>query len=116
MMKTYSEIQDRVKDRMGKDVHLLSISVDPTNDTPEKLKEFAKSFDAMEGWYFLTGDKANVDHALTKLGLFAEKRESHSNVFLMGNGKSGLWKKAMGLADSADVIKVFDTVLDDGGN
>lgn len=43
-----------------KGLHLLSISVDPATDTPEKLTEYAKNFDAKDNWQFLTGEKAKI--------------------------------------------------------
>ncbi len=43
------------------DVLIVSITVDPQNDTPEVLKEYRKDFNAMEGkWFFLTGDKKAI--------------------------------------------------------
>jgi protein SCO1 len=42
-------------------VRLVSFSVDPTHDTPEVLKEYAKKYDAKEGkWHFLTGTKSQI--------------------------------------------------------
>ena len=116
MSKTFQKIQDHVGDRLGEDVHLISISVDPTNDTPEKLKEFAGKFDAREGWYFLTGPKANVDFALHKLGGYVEDREAHTAVVIIGNESTGLWKKAMGLAPARDILPIVDSVLNDEGS
>ncbi len=41
----------------GQDVKFLSISVDPENDTPEKLREYAARFGAdPKQWLFLTAD------------------------------------------------------------
>jgi cytochrome oxidase Cu insertion factor (SCO1/SenC/PrrC family) len=68
MSKTLVKVQEHVGDRLGEDVHLLSISLDPDNDTPEKLKEYASRWGARSGWYFLTGDKEDVELALHKLG------------------------------------------------
>ena len=68
MSGTMAKIQDHLGDRVGKDVRLISISVDPVNDTPAKLKEYAARFHARPGWYFLTGSKENVEAALRKLG------------------------------------------------
>lgn len=49
------ELQERL-DNMGDAVHLVSISVDPTRDTPEVLKEYASRYTARPGfWTFLTG-------------------------------------------------------------
>ncbi len=114
MSSTFEKIQKRLGDRVGRDVLLLSFSVDP-NDTPAKLKEYASRFHAGPGWYFLTGDKADVEAALRKLGGYAEKREGHTNLFILGNEPTGLWKKAFGLADPAEVMKVVDSVVNDHG-
>jgi len=47
--------------RGEKDVRLVSISVDPANDTPAVLNDFARRFGAPnEQWIFLTGSPATV--------------------------------------------------------
>jgi len=115
MGKTLQRIQEHVGDRLGEDVHLISISVDPENDTPEKLEAYAEKFEARPGWYFLTGAKENVDFALKKLGGYVEDREAHNAIFIIGNEPTGLWKKAMGLAPAKDVLPIVDSVLQDSG-
>lgn len=115
LSRTFAQIQEHVGDRLGKDVYLLSFSVDPTNDTPAKLKEYAGRFGARPGWYFLTGPKENVDAALKKLGQYVETREAHQNIFIIGNDRTGLWKKAFGLADAKDILPVVDSVMNDKG-
>jgi len=115
MGESFARIQDWLGDRLGKDVYLISISVDPANDTPAKLKEYGARFKARPGWYFLTGTKENVDAALAKLGQHVETREAHTNLFLVGNDKTGLWKKAFGLAPAKDLIPVVESVLNDKG-
>lgn len=115
MSDNFVKIQDWLGDRLGKDIYLVSFSVDPTNDTPAKLKEYAARFKARPGWYFLTGSKENVDAALAKLGQKVEAREAHTNLFLVGNDKTGLWKKAFGLAKPAELIPIVESVLNDKG-
>jgi len=115
MAATFAKLQARLGDRLGKDVFLVSISVDPANDTPAKLKEFAASFKALPGWLLLTGSKDNVELALKKLGMPAETRDAHSNLFIIGNEPTGLWKKAFGLASPAEILKVVESVLNDRG-
>lgn len=112
---TFAKFQDRLGDRLGKDVLLLSISVDPVNDTPAKLKEYAARFKARPGWHFLTGSKENVDAALRKLGQYVENKEAHQNLFILGNERTGLWKKAFGLAKPEDLYPVLDSVVNDKG-
>jgi protein SCO1/2 len=115
MSTTFSKIQQHLGDRVGKDVNLISISVDPVNDTPAKLKEYAKRFNAGPGWYFLTGPKEDVDAALRKLGQYVETPAAHQSLFLIGNDKTGLWKKAFGLAKPEEILPVVDSVVNDKG-
>lgn len=113
LLRNLQKVQEALGDRLGKDARIISISVDPAMDTPTALKAYAKKLQAKPGWYFLTGDKASVDFALKKLGQFVEARENHTNLFIIGNERTGLWKKAFGLAKSEDIVKVVDSVIND---
>ncbi len=110
-----AKLQDRIADRLDKDVRLLSITVDPENDTPEKLKEYAARFKARKGWYFLTGTQDDVTAALKKLGQYVKEPNDHSGILMAGNDRTGLWKKIFGLGDPEDVIRVARSVIDDPG-
>ncbi|HEX8456583.1 MAG TPA: SCO family protein [Pyrinomonadaceae bacterium] len=113
MNRNLEKLQTAFKERMGKDLYIVSISVDPTVDTPQALKEYAKKLNAVPGRLFLTGKKENVDWALYKLGQYVEQREQHTNIFIIGNERTGLWKKAFGLAQADELEKVVRSVLDD---
>ena len=63
----------------------------------------------------MTGPKENVDAALKKLGQYVDNREAHQNLFLIGNDKTGLWKKAFGLAKPEEIFPVVDSVVNDKG-
>lgn len=115
MTERFAKVQAQLGDRVGRDVTLISISVDPVNDTPEKLLGYAERVGAKPGWHFLTGDKANIDLVLRRLGQYVDTREAHSNLFIIGNEPTGLWKKAFGLAPAEDVIRIVQSVLDDRG-
>jgi protein SCO1/2 len=109
-------LQERLGDHMGKDVFFLSFSVDPEMDTPGKLKEYANRFHAKPGWLFLTGRKENVDFALARLGQKVAKKEDHLTIFMIGNNKTGLWKKVFAPSSTADSLKVIvESVLKDKG-
>ena len=113
MAKTLERIQGWLGERIGKDVHMISLSVDPESDTPPLLKDFGRKFNAKPGWYFLSGKKQNVDFVLRKIGQFVDSKDDHSTIIIIGNVRTGLWKKAMGLARPDDLIKVVETVLND---
>jgi protein SCO1/2 len=112
---TLAKLQAALGDRLGRDLYLLSVSVDPQTDTPARLKEYAARFNARPGWFFLTGKKENVDLALRKLGQYVEQRESHSNLLIVGNERTGLWKKVFGLSKPEEILALVQGVLDDRG-
>jgi protein SCO1/2 len=115
MSGTVEKIQAHLGDRLGKDVRLLSISVDPVHDTPARLKEYAARFHARPGWYFLTGSKESVEAVLGRLGQWVDDPSDHQTLFLIGNDRTGLWKKAFALAPADQVFPVIDSVVDDKG-
>jgi protein SCO1/2 len=111
MAGTFKKIQAALGDRVGRDVHLISITVDPETDTPAQLRKFAKDAGAKPGWRLITGDKANVEEALYKLGLLVDAKENHTAVVIIGNEPKGVWKKAFGLAPSDEVLKLVQEVV-----
>lgn len=113
--RNLEKIQEALGDRLGKDARIISISVDPTVDTPGELMAFGKKFHARPGWYFLTGSKENVEFVLKKLGQFVANKQDHANIIIVGNDRTGLWKKAFGLAKSEQLIEVVNSVLNDKG-
>ncbi len=96
LMPNLVRIQELLGDRSGRDVSLISISVDPEDDTPEELKEYGKKYGAKPGWTFLTGKKENIDWVVYKLGQYAEDFEDHSMLFLVGDVKNARWSKIRG--------------------
>ncbi len=113
MGNTLAKLQERLGDRLERDVRLISITVDSPRDTPRVLDAYARRYAARKGWYFLGGDKVNVDAVLKKLGAYVDAREVHNTVFLTGNMKTGLWKKVFALADYEQVIEQIDGVIND---
>ncbi len=106
-------IKKAFPDELGDTLLLLSMSVDPAVDTPPRLKEYAKGLRAGPNWLFLTGERDNLKTALTKLGMYTDTRENHSNLLLIGNDKTGLWKKAFGLAPDEEIVEIVRNVLND---
>jgi protein SCO1/2 len=114
MEANFERIEKWLGPRLGADVRLISISIDPETDTPSRLKAYAQRFNARPGWYFLGGRKDNVELILRKLGLYVEQKQDHLNLFLIGNDRTGLWKKALGISDPDKLIQVVSSVLHDG--
>jgi cytochrome oxidase Cu insertion factor (SCO1/SenC/PrrC family) len=115
MNRNMEKIQEALGDRLGREVFLVSISVDPGADTPPRLKEYAHRFHARPGWTFLTGRKENVEWALYKVGQYVESKDDHTTVIVVGNEATGLWKKMIGMGKAAELIQIVESVANDKG-
>jgi protein SCO1/2 len=104
----FARIQTALGERLGKDVHLISITRDPEMDSPAKLRTWGAKFGARPGWTLVTGEKAQIDEVLLALiGDIARKGE-HSAIVLVGSDARGVWKHDYGLAAPARLLKLAD--------
>ena len=105
---TFARIQRDVGERAGRDVHLISISVDPATDTPERLRAWGAKFKAGPGWTLVTGAKPQVDELLAALGASSARREDHTPTVLVGNDATGQWARAYGLTAPSRLVRIID--------
>lgn len=108
---TFQRLQREMGDKVGKDVHLISISVDPVTDTPERLKAWGAKFKAGPGWTFVTGEKQEMDKLLNALGAAVSKREDHTPALIIGNDAKGVWTRTYGLAKIPQIMGVIQDVI-----
>lgn len=105
---TFRRVQQMLGERAGRDVSLISISVDPTTDTPERLKAFAEKFKAGPGWTFVTGGQHEITALLKSLGVATADKADHTSTILVGNEPAGHWTRAYGLSPATTLFKVID--------
>jgi protein SCO1 len=100
MGATFGKLQALLADQPSEssDVHLISVSLDPLTDTPDRLKAWAKKFGARPGWSLATGNKQDIDQILRALGAYTAQKEAHAPLVLIGNPDRGPWTRAYGLA------------------
>jgi cytochrome oxidase Cu insertion factor (SCO1/SenC/PrrC family) len=108
---TFARVQKEMGDKVGKEVHFISISVDPLTDTPERLKAWGAKFKAGAGWTFVTGDKQEMDQLLNALGAAVAKREDHSPAMIIGNDAKGVWTRTYGLAKTGQIVGLILDVM-----
>jgi protein SCO1 len=86
-------VRDSLGEAFGRDVFFVSLSVDPANDTPEKIKAYAEAFGAGPGWTFLTGKPEDMRAINSKFGSRSPYLNEHRMEILLGNDATGDWQR-----------------------
>lgn len=116
IMTNLVALQDLIADRLGRDVHMYTLSLDPENDTPAALKEYAAKIGARAGWTFLTGAKEDIEVLRQKLGFvdpdpeIDADRSSHSGMVMFGNERLDRWSACPALLKPVQLARSLNSV------
>lgn len=105
------KVADRLGDRLGKDVHFISISIDPENDTPATLAAYKERFHLPANWHFWVGQPGQAEEIQKKLGVYREavdQKKDHSLDMAVGNQATGQWLKRSHLENAEVMINLLD--------
>ena len=101
-----AQLYDKLDGAVGRDLFFISLTVDPENDTPERMKAFADAFDVGPGWLFLTGKVADIRAINYKLGDRSDRSLSdHRNEIVLGNDTISDWQRASAFGDLGSVAQ-----------
>lgn len=109
-----TKVLSEVSTRLGGDsrrLRMISISIDPENDTPLQLKAYARSFDAGERWKFLTGSTQDVKTVLMALENYRGDKMNHEPVTLMRQVSTKAWVRIDGFATPDELVREFRKVV-----
>jgi protein SCO1/2 len=104
----FTQVQGKLGDAVGDEVRLVSMSVDPVRDTPQRLKAYSAKHRAGDGWLWLTGSKGEVDDVLLGLGAYTSNFEDHPSMVLIGDGRTGEWKRLFGFPNPDRVVQIVN--------
>src|SRR5262245_2717956 len=112
MSANFAKLQERLDDRVGNGVELISVSVDPQTDAPQRRDTWRKSFGGGRGWTLVTGKKQDVDHLLKEMGVFAADKNNHSPFILLGDENAGKWTRVHGLTAPERLAEMIKEMCD----
>jgi len=104
---TFRRVQQQLAEQ-NSPVQLISISVDPAIDTPERLRDFAAKFKVEPGWAFVTGTTSDINSLLQQLGVAVTNKNDHTPMILIGNDEAGYWTRAYGLSSPTSLVKLIN--------
>ena len=111
-----AQVEEKLGDLVGRDVFMLSMSVDPERDTPQRLKEYSDAFQTGPGWTFVTGKPEDIRAINFRFGERSQILSEHRNEIVLGNDATSLWQRDSAFADLTRLvmtIKALDPKLSD---
>lgn len=109
MGANFGRLEKLLEERGESRVQLVSISIDPQTDTPERLREWAGRFHAGSQWTLLTGSKRSIEQILRAFGVFTPDKLSHTPILMIGNSRG--WVRADALKTAPARVAEIATAL-----
>jgi protein SCO1/2 len=97
-------------------VTLLTLSLDPENDTPEAMRRYIAAHRGRPGWTWLTGRRDDIE-AIRRFVGFTDRdpkidadRTQHTALVLLGNDRSGRWSSVPALVPAKQIVDALSRV------
>ena len=110
MIATFAQVQSELGAESD-GVHMISFSIDPEHDTPERLREYAGRFNAGPQWQFLTGSLANSVAIQRAFDVYRGSKMNHEPTYLMKGADGNTWVRIDGLASAADIVMEYHRLV-----
>ncbi|TLY96274.1 MAG: SCO family protein [Gammaproteobacteria bacterium] len=108
--RTLEEFQDKLGPEAAR-IHLMSISIDPEQDTPSRLSDYARKFHAGPEWQYYTGTVAASLAAQRAFDVFRGEKMSHTPVTLMRAAPGKPWLRIEGFVTPAELVDDYRNLL-----
>jgi protein SCO1/2 len=110
MSQVFSEVPGKLGTSTAK-LRMVSISIDPENDTPTELKSYGKRFNATDRWQFLTGRVEDVTLVQRAFDNYRGDKMNHEPLTLLRAGPDKPWVRIDGFASSTALAREYRKVV-----
>ncbi len=110
-------VQTLLGPRVGRDIFMYSISLQPQHDTPERLAAYAKSYGIGPGWLLLTGKPNDIELLRHRLGfvdsdaILDADPEQHLGTVRIANEPMHRWAMSPGLLAPEAFVRAVKRVI-----
>lgn len=109
---TFMQFQKKLGKEFSK-VHIVSISIDPEQDTPEVLREYARKYHAQPGWDFYTGSADNSIAIQQAFNVYRGDKMSHEPVTFVRTTPGKTWLRIDGFTTANALLQDYHQQLAD---
>lgn len=100
--------------KLGADVEkvqLISISIDPDNDTPMVMKEYLERYDAQPGWDFFSGKREDIFRVMEAFDAYVTNKMDHAPLTFLHAPGADKWIRINELLSTADLMNEYRLLL-----
>jgi protein SCO1/2 len=112
-----ARVQELLGPRVGNEIRMVSISLQPERDTPDRLASYARTYGVGPGWLFLTGRKDDIELLRHRLGfvdidpVVDADPEQHLGTVRIANEPMHRWAMSPALLNPAALVRAVDRVV-----
>jgi len=92
-------------------VRLVSISIDPDNDTPAVMKEYLQRYNASDGWDFLTGKREDIIMVMRAFDAYVINKMNHYPLTILRGPGDEEWIRINELLSTSDLMQEYKLLL-----
>ena len=92
-------------------VRMVSISIDPDNDTPQVMKEYLQRYKARDGWDFLTGKREDIIMVMRAFDAFVINKMNHYPLTILRGPGDEDWIRINELLATSDLMQEYQLLL-----
>lgn len=108
MSGSFAEVQKQLHEEAKRgDFRMLSISIDPEYDTPEKLAAYAQKYRSAENWDFFSGQLADIVELQKAFDSYRGNKMNHVPITFMRAHADAPWVRLEGFASAKDIVKEY---------
>ncbi len=108
--QVFAETQSRLAGQLGR-VHMMSISIDPENDTPAQLREYARRFGAGPQWQHYTGSSAASVAVQKAFAAWRGDKMNHQPLTLLRRAAGQRWVRLEGFVSPSELAAEVKALL-----
>jgi protein SCO1/2 len=104
MAQTFARLEEELGDDRGR-VHLVSISIDPEQDTPARLREYSARFHARPEWRFYTGTVQASVGVQRAFNAYLGDKMNHTPTTFLRAAPGRPWVRIDGFASASELAR-----------
>jgi protein SCO1 len=93
------------------DIMMISITIDPEYDTPQKLADYSQRFSAGSQWKFLTGQISDVISVEKAFDIYRGSKTNHEPVTFLRSADSARWLRIEGFANASEIVAEYKKII-----